>query len=465
AAYALGALGDSAAVQPLINILKDSGEDTSLRGDAASALGAIADSAAVQPLINILKDSGEDASLRRDAASALGAIGKDAKDAIPSLRSALQDLNADAEHLELKDISTAWASILVDDGNIEELVSLLKDPTSKYVRAAAALGLTELGQEAEVTVSDLRERLRSDPDPQVRENVILALGTLGLIGNEAKSAVPELLNALINKGTRVAAALALGVIAAEPDRVVPALMQALKKTRSWPEFEDITLAFRSMRTEAKRFVPDLINTIENANNDNAVRAAIYALAAIGPGAQAAVWPLIELKKKLPFCEETCIDALVEIDSGSAIPFLLSLDLSLGSNPGDHIGKILDKISSTAISALIQYLKAPDLRIRRNVAFALAYTKLPEGVLPLLLDVVRNDDEDIEIRRLIAYGLERTGQDVEDFFAHNHLVPMSRAVCLTRSGIFGTYIGTCEVGWGEGGGIDWFQSLRDYLRRK
>jgi HEAT repeat protein len=71
AAWALGALNASDAVDGLIGALGDAA--ASVRKQAAWALGAIGDSRAVTPLTRSLKDP--DAGVRKQAAWALGAIG------------------------------------------------------------------------------------------------------------------------------------------------------------------------------------------------------------------------------------------------------------------------------------------------------------------------------------------------------------------------------------------------------
>jgi len=58
AAFALGRIGDSRAVNPLIDALKD--EDRWVREAAAEALASIRDPGAVNPLIDDLKDEDED---------------------------------------------------------------------------------------------------------------------------------------------------------------------------------------------------------------------------------------------------------------------------------------------------------------------------------------------------------------------------------------------------------------------
>ncbi|UCD54652.1 MAG: HEAT repeat domain-containing protein, partial [Candidatus Omnitrophota bacterium] len=69
----LGTIGDTRAVVPLIELLKDKDKGSSIRSAAASALGQIGDVRAVEPLIEALKD--EAPWVRSTAAQALGKLG------------------------------------------------------------------------------------------------------------------------------------------------------------------------------------------------------------------------------------------------------------------------------------------------------------------------------------------------------------------------------------------------------
>jgi HEAT repeat protein len=72
AANALGKIGDSRAVEPLIRALNDSDRD--VRWHAAKALGKIGDSRAVEPLIRALNN--ENPYVRYGAATSLTKIGE-----------------------------------------------------------------------------------------------------------------------------------------------------------------------------------------------------------------------------------------------------------------------------------------------------------------------------------------------------------------------------------------------------
>jgi HEAT repeat protein len=85
AAKSLGRIGDSRCVEPLINALKS--DDKWLRAGAAWGLGKLKDPRATEPLINLLKDKKK--TVRKNAAWALGYIGDER--AVPELEGLLQD--------------------------------------------------------------------------------------------------------------------------------------------------------------------------------------------------------------------------------------------------------------------------------------------------------------------------------------------------------------------------------------
>ena len=133
AAEALGQMGDSVAVKPLVAALKDGTSSVCLA--AALALGQIGDAGAVEPLIAILKSPA--GNVRKGVAEALGQIG--------------------------------------DAGALESLVAALKDP-SWSVRQAAATALGQIHDPR--AIEPLRAAL-ADQDSSVCRAVGEALGKLG----------------------------------------------------------------------------------------------------------------------------------------------------------------------------------------------------------------------------------------------------------------------------------------------
>ena len=134
AAWALGAIDDRRAVEPLVQTLRD--REPAVREQAAWALGAIDDSAAVQPLVGSLKD--DDYRVRKQSAWALGAI--DDNRAVEPLVGALADQQADVRE------QAAWAlGTLGDSRALAGLIGALRD-TNPGVRRQAAWALGAIGR-------------------------------------------------------------------------------------------------------------------------------------------------------------------------------------------------------------------------------------------------------------------------------------------------------------------------------
>jgi len=81
-AWALGRIGDTQAVHPLIDMLRD--EDGYVRWHAAEVLGMIGDAQVVHPLIDLLRD--EDQYVREKAAAAIRTISYQKKLFVPKPR-------------------------------------------------------------------------------------------------------------------------------------------------------------------------------------------------------------------------------------------------------------------------------------------------------------------------------------------------------------------------------------------
>jgi len=166
AAQALGQIGDSRAVEPLIVALADKNAEGRRR--AAEALGRIGDDRAVEPLIVALADMNN--KDRQWAAEALGNIGKPA---VGQLLVALKDDNPDVRALA--------ASTLEQIGDakiVKSLVPLLRDSNS-HVRNAALKALQEF---------------RWEPDEDVEQAAFwLVSGEVSRLGELDGKAVKQLL--------------------------------------------------------------------------------------------------------------------------------------------------------------------------------------------------------------------------------------------------------------------------------
>jgi HEAT repeat protein len=187
AAVALGQLGDSRAVGPLIAALKD--QDKDVGRAAAAALGQISDPRAIEPLVAALSDY----YLDEAAAGALGLIGADA---VEPLIAALEDQKPGV-------CGNAAAALgrIGDPRAVEPLIAALENQNAGApIPAAVALG--RIG------------------DPRGVGPLIAALGARhegvrkaasGALGRMGSPAVEPLVAALKdpNKAVRAAAAAAL----------------------------------------------------------------------------------------------------------------------------------------------------------------------------------------------------------------------------------------------------------------
>ncbi|MDH7569021.1 MAG: HEAT repeat domain-containing protein [Armatimonadota bacterium] len=166
--------------------------DAEVRAGAAQALGRIGDPAACEPLLALLKDPA-----RRVVLEALRALGSEDVD-LPGRRVGAGDWRAVpalAECLRGDDVEIrlaalgALASIFARDPRarsdvlVADLIGALEDPDPR-VRAAAAAALGESGAQTGVTA--LAKALR-DAAWQVRAAAASALGSLG--GEEAMAAL------------------------------------------------------------------------------------------------------------------------------------------------------------------------------------------------------------------------------------------------------------------------------------
>jgi len=162
AAKALGEIGDSQAVEPLIAALKDEA-----RLYAAKALGEIGDPRAVDPLIAALKV--ESQWTREAAAEALGKIG-DPRAVKPLIATAI---NRDEEWGWVCE-AAARALVQIGAPAVEPLIAALKDE-NKDTRlcAAKALGLIGDSRALEPLIAALE-----DKDGEVQQAAICVLEKL-----------------------------------------------------------------------------------------------------------------------------------------------------------------------------------------------------------------------------------------------------------------------------------------------
>jgi HEAT repeat protein len=282
ACLALAEAGPKAkAALPELSKLAES-KEPEMRMQAVITLGEIGPDAkaAVPAIVKALDD--KQPSVRYAAAYAAGKIG--AKDATAKLTKEL----ASEDHFLKMVSSWSLAKINPEDkkqveSTVKLLVESLKD-SDKHVRAAAARGLYELHLPPDQTVPVLMGLL-ADKDPVIRANVVEALASLG------EKALPRAIKALENDATQGLAVEVIRRLGPKAAEATPALALELKDPDAAYRREvEFTLA--AIGPGAKAAVPALIERLTDEKEDPHVRyTAIYALGKIGPAASAAIDPL------------------------------------------------------------------------------------------------------------------------------------------------------------------------------
>ena len=344
---ALGEIGDPAAVEPLIGILRDANVD--VRRRAVRALGEIGDARAVPALTGAMKD--EDAMVRRYAVRAIAEIdGDDAPQPRPvRIRSRVLCSAADMAAtlvLMLPLLIACGDAPAQARPDARQLVAQLSaaDP---QVRAKAACGLRELGDDAAIAV-DALVALLPDGAPIPTTVCERNWGRWGqepttTPGEQAASALVSIgsrtlkpLLAAVSHSSWIArrnAAWALGAL--DDASASPALMKALNDSES-PVRQQSAWALGAI--DEPSAVDALIRALKDP--DQGVRQqAAWALGAIDD--PRAVNPLMQsLKDSEPKVREQAAWALGAI--------------------GDH----------RAVDALLPALKDAEARVRRQAAWAI-----------------------------------------------------------------------------------------------
>ncbi len=186
-----------------------------VRAASALALGRLGPAAegAVPALVQALGDG--DFGVRMESALALGRLGRGAKEAIPAL---IEALKKDEDRA----VREASARTLGRIGGKEAVPALVEaiGREGLYGRLRSVQALGRIGPGARESVPALAETLNTDEDRAVREASARALGRIG-----DKEALTALVGALRDRTPEVrgASAWALGLIGPDARAAVPAL--------------------------------------------------------------------------------------------------------------------------------------------------------------------------------------------------------------------------------------------------
>jgi HEAT repeat protein len=403
AAQSLASLGNSAgpAIAPLIHALSDTriADDIPFaipapRRDVASfaseALGAIG-AAAVPSLARELKT--QDKSARRRVMETLQRIGRPAREALPHLKTIVEN----EEAYELRYIAVeSYAAICSEDRKCVALLANALTDKSPHVRGLAARKLGDLASAASSAVPALTRTLADEeyrwhflaPDAAtqraVRFDAAEALGKIGLPAKDAAGRLATLMTGDTDPEVRVSAALALFRIDNNSD---------------------------AMKT--------LIEALQNDERGIAgPEEAARSLAELGPKAAPAFDALIEsLKHRHEFVRMSAVRAIRAIGGKKAVSVLMSTlkdkNPQVREAAAESLGE-LGPLSAPAVSQLVESLNDDDdvLSFYVRHAAAEALGKIGPSARSAIphLERLQESDSDASVREIAADALKQITRD-------------------------------------------------------
>ena len=371
----LAKLQDPRAVQPIINILRNS--QGNIRVKAAFALGELRSHNSVHALIDALSDF--DWMLQKEAAFALGKI-KNRRAATPLANA----LNSNDYELRRE---SAWAlGEIKDDSSIKPLISHLAD---KDIQHECALALSKIGKPA---INDLIQALNNDNE-DIR---VWSSAVLGRI-NDIRTYEP-LFRALHDESIKVRNRAKNSLSKIKHTSAIEYLIGNLDNEQSQKEVCSILIII------GEPAVDQLIEALA-VNDKYTNQCIIDILAAIG---DEAVFKLSQgLYSKNPVVRASCAKALGNIKDTRAVKHLIKAlsdsDRKVRTRSAEALGEIQDP---RAVEPLKRALHDPFWATRYKAAFALGEINTPVTISYLITAL---KDSDIRVRDEASWGLSvKTG---------------------------------------------------------
>ncbi|MDP2599689.1 MAG: HEAT repeat domain-containing protein [Deltaproteobacteria bacterium] len=283
------------------------------------------------------------------------------------------------------------------------LAAILKnDNTSEPIKKVAAGALDQIDISPEINVLKLKH-----DDPETRQNAARALGRSGPFADKA---VPQLLQSLLydnENDVRVASAVALkNIVDSDATwEVCREFSRALQYDQDARVREEIAKAFGFIGSSVPEiFRPHLVRALWD-KNVKVRSAAAWAVGNIGgPKAVGALGIILKNEKEDKEVREHAAGAMVRIGLAS-VPELItilqnekSVDIKLKAI------SILGGIGSEAkdaVPVLIQTLKDPVLKVRKEASMALS--SIGRDAVPLLIEALKNDNAHVRLGAVEALG--------------------------------------------------------------
>ncbi len=345
--------------------------------------------AAQSPIPNLIRSLESDKKpVRLQAARGLGNCGKGAQAAVPALRSLLEREQDGPVYLQAM-------KALTQIGAHAELQMLLQHP-NPVVRQQAAWGLGVIGPDAKKAVPELIKLLK-DQDPMTRG---LAAQSLGEIGLQSQEEARALLNLLADPKPEVRLH-AQGALMSAGSLSIPALESMLNdKEPTWVR-SAILQILACQGPEAKQALPALTRLLKDA--DAKIRAqAIGTIAALGSAA----------KDALPDLFESLHDRDMNVQVAA-----FSATMSIGMEDRRSLAEGLRRANARgrwaiaptdSVPALTKKLKDTDPNVRQTAALALGQLgKDAEPAAPAMIELLK--DENPHVRYAAQQALAQLDQ--------------------------------------------------------
>jgi HEAT repeat protein len=440
ATRALGAMGKDAApaVPALVPLLQDS--DESVRTAAAEAIAQVGplDQAATDALVLGLNSA--DNVVRAQTAEALGTIGASADGAAPALVHAMADDNDRVRAMAVEalgKIGECAAEVAVPG-----LMRALRDQDNG-VSALAAEALGEMGESADGAIPALVDSL-SHLNAVVRRNAAEALGRMGGTAASARPALEKTIHD-VDGGVRSEAIRALGPLGMPSRRLTPMVVAALQdpdpvvraaavqSLGHWGEPSEADLeglicllsdANDQVKVEVTKVLPKLAGArpavieglcrrlLEDDSDWVQVYSAL-ALGQLGRAAGVAGGPLLHaVQNGVESVRRQAMRAIAKIQPPET-PEALAAGLKDACGDVRMLASAgwmnATAIEEQAISALVEALGDPEVRVRANCAHALArLDAIPAAAIPLLVECTFDADDGLRMNAAMALSLAPTG---------------------------------------------------------
>lgn len=233
-----------------------------------------------------------------------------------------------------------------------------------------------------------------------------ALMGLGVLGPDARAAVPDVTKLLEDRRHAQMAAYTLHQIGAEG---VPALNQALKSTNTWARSE--AAGFLGVSGD-EASVPSLIAALKDSDFITKSKAA-RALSRFPNQADIIVPALMGcLNDRDDTFRMNAARALASFGEKAkpAFPGLMKMVISTNYQEGTTAGAVLMKIDAEeAMTGFIKNLQSDDIEVRRRTAWVLMVTKgQGQPAVPALVKCLK--DKDNTLKQNAAVALREIGQE-------------------------------------------------------